>query len=910
MSEPERIDAAFENPSQLSDAQLDELWPTLGSDRKADLFNMLDYPKQRDIIKDKQVVDECHKCVEDYMSNSNDLLSEMNDPELEDTFKEFFSNRNNLIFNPNRDTFIQSRTPGNIRVESQYTGGFPFGSPADLAYDPNTDTLQIGSRGPDGDHFVILNLGSLNSESGVSSINLITNDYSSPQGNLFSSGLQVIDINGEPINIGSTGTNTVTFLPTQSGESIRIDSNGESVGITATGESNVNINGNQVTIAGNAQANYGTTNSRIRTDELVRFDADRSYRVSDGVVNWYDNEGNFIGTTPSLAHIPPEVPNPTPTPDPIPLPDTTPDPTPTSDPTPTPDTTPDPTPSPDTTPDPTPTPDQTPSPDTTPDPDGDIIPDSDPSIDPDTTSNEEGSTEQDVPENCFLGRDGRIICPTGGAPETSFERDDYTPWSTLDTSTSSLFGQGPVASDVFNPLSPTSTGGIQYNLQNRDSDFIITNNGESISSNDATLTFYGTDDDGTVRTFSGNIDLINYEDENGDSFILVELGPPTNSQGQIVPGSVSRYSSTDPNSINSLNPANLPEGVIENGVFTTNVPGSMTFIFRNDNGRTSLVSVESDIPEGTSINNKGGFCWGVFGECVFGQRWEALFIAESEIQNLNPITGQAISQITGYSILNPSPTTNEHVRKIKLKSRDAEYLKMAKNYTVQSSNYGVFSEKIICFINCHDLIDNNNIYVRSDDLGIVSVGKLGGIFIDYAGNSREVFDDNYLLLTKDSDYEYTSNFNSIYHNFITKNQENDLLFRLNREAKRDLATYESLRQHQELYYQNAKPASFTNLNDKIIFVTEDLEGYTDLNFFTYIVNGQRKLVLNRQSYNNMIELNLREDISIPVDTFVLIDAVINYNVERDLSISPRVYGNRIFFRNPDEVKQDYGEIII
>ncbi|MCB9358374.1 hypothetical protein H6503_00425 [Candidatus Woesearchaeota archaeon] len=317
--------------------------------------------------------------------------------------------------------------------------------------------------------------------------------------------------------------------------------------------------------------------------------------------------------------------------------------------------------------------------------------------------------------------------------------------------------------------------------------------------------------------------------------------------------------------------------------------GSITEIATNDNG--GVAAIEGEFKSSNDMNYYDNYV----------RSSSLISFTDSSSSQIAPITAAAISTHN----LNPT----SYVTNVTLRSRNAQYIYRPAKYKVSSSEYGDFEDKIICFRNCATLDIDNSVYVRSDDLGIISVGKLGGIVINYEGNSREVFDPNYLLLTKDSSDEYTSNFNTILNKEIDSSQEQDLLFRLNREAKRNLSVRESLETHKQLYYQNAEPASFADMNDKIVFVDPDTEGFTELNFFTYIRDGQRKLVLNRDSYNNMIELNAREDIAIPVDTFVLVDGKISYNIERDLSIQPEVYGNTIFFKNPDEVKNDYGEII-
>jgi len=286
-------------------------------------------------------------------------------------------------------------------------------------------------------------------------------------------------------------------------------------------------------------------------------------------------------------------------------------------------------------------------------------------------------------------------------------------------------------------------------------------------------------------------------------------------------------------------------------------------------------------------------------------------------QQNNPITGAAVlSGNTGTAIAN-----------ITLLSGDSEYMYAPQNYKVFASKYGSFEEKTICFDNCNTPTDPNtvNVYVREDENGLVSMGTMSGMIIDYNGNSRETFDPNYVQLSRIDEDDYESYFDVVTPNSINANQEEDLLYRINIEADCNLIACRGLfginedrEQHGLMYYQNAVPASYANLNDKVDFVDNTMNsgGYLELNFFTYINNDKRKLVLNRYSYNNIVEFEVLQDknIDIPVTTFVLVDGENNdsdiyYNLYDDLSINPELYNVSIFFRSPSETRQKYGNII-
>ncbi len=286
---------------------------------------------------------------------------------------------------------------------------------------------------------------------------------------------------------------------------------------------------------------------------------------------------------------------------------------------------------------------------------------------------------------------------------------------------------------------------------------------------------------------------------------------------------------------------------------------------------------------------------------VRGSSWEMYFINHSTLQSTTTYPGIGrLNSIKGTYVAN-----------VTLRQKDCLYRYLPQEYEVAVSSYGNMENKHICFKNCANMSGENSIYVREDIIGLLSIGKLSSTEATYEGNAREVFDPNYVMMIKQDVDEYTSNFNIIYNNTVNTTQEINLLQKLNLEAKRDLSLRIGLQQQRQLYYQSALPASYTDLNDRVTYIDNDKTGQLELNFFTYITDNQRKLVLNRYSYNNVIEMNFQtnKQIDIPVETTVVVDNDIFYFLEKDLSIRPQVYSIPITFRSPDDVRNDYGSIV-
>lgn len=293
---------------------------------------------------------------------------------------------------------------------------------------------------------------------------------------------------------------------------------------------------------------------------------------------------------------------------------------------------------------------------------------------------------------------------------------------------------------------------------------------------------------------------------------------------------------------------------------------------------------------------------------------EVAIDVSSEISSIS-LTGHSIYKTylpENLDISEINPEQNIHVKSIKLISKEAEYNYVPLDYKIRIGEYGAHVPKTICFRNCNS-DDNNTIYIRNDDIGIVSSGILGNVELGYEGNKREVIDSNMIWLTKDSWKEFTSNFKFLKIKSINNFIENDLLTAINKEAKFSLELRERLKNHKELFLQKIIPASYTNLKDKCMFINseKDIEGYIELGIFSYISDDIRKLVVNRDSYNNLIEFNKRDDIylMLPLETFVNVDDIAHYSLQDDLSLSPKVYESYIYFKSPRETINTLGEII-
>jgi hypothetical protein len=283
---------------------------------------------------------------------------------------------------------------------------------------------------------------------------------------------------------------------------------------------------------------------------------------------------------------------------------------------------------------------------------------------------------------------------------------------------------------------------------------------------------------------------------------------------------------------------------------------------------------------------------------VKGTAWELNFID----------TPQIYSGIQGiFELSDLRSVTN-----VTIKSKDSLYRYLPQNYQMSHTEYGEAKHITACFIDC-PLNFNNLLYVRQSDIGILAIGRFENAIVDYQGNSREVFDENNVLLSKESFNDYASSVNTMFGFSINPSQEQELLRRINNEAKRNLSNKESLGLQKELYFQNALPASYMAFSEKLNYFDRDrnIGGQSYLGFYSYIVNNKRKLVLNRFSYNNMIDMALgdRYALYLPVNTFVSAEDSIRYFVEDDLSIAPTLYGVKIFFRSPREVERMYGEMI-
>jgi hypothetical protein len=838
-----------------------------------------------------------------------------NDPQLKDTFDDYCQNDNNFNSMSNEDQFIfaQSRTPGNVDFNMGYDGEHLSSF---TITDEGRYLFSVGTQ--------VIDLTSLDANTGITSITVgsvpIVSDYL--EGG-FAPGVGFIlnDSNGNSIRMSHDDNNIIKLLPLPAGSdaSLILDKgDGNTAEITAGENTRVSLNGDSMSVSstdgvasyqvGNVQVDLGNNNvytsveingelhslidgivelipgSNIKIDGVNYLVSDfvgsleigQSEYTGDGLphesLQFLINEGYLIIPTE------PEPVEPTPT-EPTPNePETTPEPDETEavEPIPTEPEAVEPTPT-------EPTPNE---PETTPEPDETEAEDE---PEPDETSTEE---PESIPEDCYYDEEGELIC-FNPVIEVEFPESS----SNYDFNTGAITGEGNGQALI------TDNYGTQYSLNNQDGIYIVENNGEKISATDTTLNIRAENDDNEI-VIKGDIQMSRETNEEGDEIIKIILSPPTYRNGTVKPGTTARYQLNAPNLDNEViqiiesNTNNfMPGNKLVNGVLSASNPNSTIIKIKEVDGITRTESIQANVTgEGYCK-----YCFLASLHCVKGKK----FFINFDTDDLSELFPKNIH----------SPIMRETVKEVILQSPDAYYINMITDYKVTSSKYGSefnpFEEKTICFKNCSLDSDNKiQVYLQQDIDDIVSTGVMGNMIIDYGNNIREVYDPNFVMLNK-YDLDYSSFFKNIDMNTINKEKEKDLLFRLNREADPENPSNEMLRVHQELYYQNAVPASFSDMNEKVRFQADNNEGYIKLNFFTYLVDDRRKLVLNRYSYNNVVEFNFLENrnVEIPINTFVIVDDLIKYNVERDLSISPNVYDIPIYFRSPDEVKEAFGEMI-
>lgn len=131
---------------------------------------------------------------------------------------------------------------------------------------------------------------------------------------------------------------------------------------------------------------------------------------------------------------------------------------------------------------------------------------------------------------------------------------------------------------------------------------------------------------------------------------------------------------------------------------------------------------------------------------VKGTSWELNFIDTPKIYS----GMQGMYELTSYrSVINTT-----------IKSKDSLYRYLPQNYWLKHSEYGEAKQITACFLDCPPN-NQNLVYVRQDDVGILSIGKSENAIIDYQGNSREVFDENNILFVREDIDDYASTVSSI-----------------------------------------------------------------------------------------------------------------------------------------------------
>ncbi len=913
MSKEDKMGLAQSNPSALSEQQFQEAWGYMGPSEKINFVNTasdtdlqaswdnIPYEDQVALLRhpstDANAINKLSdsqaeefissvdwdsepgltRAMESYIGanvGSGDAL--FNDPDLEESFQDYFSDSGRLLDSDYAAEFLDSRAEGSINFVMPESD---FDSAQDVVYDPDTDTLTVNGNA--------LDLTSLGTEYNGATVDIFETseaadddsivieitigDETSISGEL-SHDFTITSADGSPIQLGGSDAGAITLVDTQFGGDFAFS-------LYPTDDPFSLGSDDDAPMVGEEDWRDDVLPSISDTSGLSTFDDGRAYTINEetGRVEWYDpNTGQFLGQTGSLAENPPAAAST------VEIINTG----------------------------------------------GDIALDADGIL----IFDENGGAEV-----VFTQGYSEVIVSSDEEPEEESSVGDIIPSGTGDPYVVTGEGVGDISTLTEEEIQALIDSG---DIEEADTTGMPEDGCPSgqywnaylgmCTSSGASTSGYssfewgtsGYDASGRQNIEDGNV---NIQNRNGDvsvtpSVITAEDATLT-IDNEVVSGSF--IVTRDPIS-----------GTIES--MTVMPPASGRAIIQNDDADIDIrfdqssgsgsasVTVDYDssgnMNKITAIGSDGSEIEVYFGpeltntERTYYVRGEQFTIDLVELQQMvaasKETQGIFTNPITGFTIGDFDVNKSLYVSNVTLKSSDALFRYLPAKYEVKSSRYGTFEEKIICFINCSNINIDNSVYVRDDNQGVISIGTMGSIVIDYEGNSREVFDLNSLLLTKDSNLEFTSNFNTLVANSITGSAEDDLLFRLNRESKRNLSVRESLELQSELYYQNAAPASFTDLNEKVSYIDND-EGYIDLNLFTYVMDGKRKLVLNRFSYNNMIELNSIETmpVDIPVITNVVVDNDITYFLEDDLSLQPNVYDNWIYFKPPDDVKQDYGELI-
>lgn len=276
-----------------------------------------------------------------------------------------------------------------------------------------------------------------------------------------------------------------------------------------------------------------------------------------------------------------------------------------------------------------------------------------------------------------------------------------------------------------------------------------------------------------------------------------------------------------------------------------------------------------------------------------GTVWELYFSSESIASGVDKNyarglrDGRAVDNLTMYS-------------------SDALYAFRPQMYAVMSADRGTTVPKTICFSdNCTP--QPNLLRVTDDYQNIISFGQMSNMELEYAWQDIEVYDPHQVQFAREDSNDYYGVFVSQELKEITESDQPELLARIDREAGDDLNIRESQTEHDVLFYMATQPASYAKASARL---HSPSHGSTWLTFYSYRMDGRRILLLDENSYNTFIALAQEYGGKILTDTYGILHntSVISYSIERDLSMRPLVYSNKITFTSPRQTREKYGSI--
>ena len=232
-------------------------------------------------------------------------------------------------------------------------------------------------------------------------------------------------------------------------------------------------------------------------------------------------------------------------------------------------------------------------------------------------------------------------------------------------------------------------------------------------------------------------------------------------------------------------------------------------------------------------------------------------------------------------------------------SGDSWMLYKPEKYKV--GTYENASEKTVCYVGCG--IRDSQIVVANDDSDLVSLGNLGNMSITYGANFLSAFDPHAIHLARTFGNELLGTFQTLQPK--SSQDEEELLSRLDLEADMPMDRRESLKEHEELLYQQIEPSSFASFGTNLRFIHGP---QTKLEFYSYRIDGQRKIVLNEYQYDNVLDISLEYENVPEIETSGILDDAVVYSIEDDLTMEPRVYGNIIRFENAETTREKFGKI--